>query len=70
MSFTMAIMYLFIMICMFCRNEFSKALNEGLWCFKITYVIFAFFGFMFIDNSFFDGYRDISKIISIVYIVF
>lgn len=55
---------------MFCRNEYSKAINEGMWCFKITLVIFAFFGFMFISNTFFDGYRDVSKIISIFYVIF
>lgn len=63
-------MYVFIAVFMICRNEFSKTLNEGLWCFKITYIIAAWFGTLFINNSFFEGYRDVAKVLSIVYLIF
>lgn len=69
MSFVLATLFFIIMVCMCCRNDFSKVLNEGLWCFKITYVLFLFLGLLFVDNTFFDGYRDVAKILSMVYMI-
>lgn len=70
MSWALALMFALIFVCMFCRNKFSKEINEGLWCFKASLVIIVFISFLFVSNSFFDGYADFAKVLSGLYLFY
>jgi hypothetical protein len=57
MSFSLLILYSVVLAAVFFRNECSKLVNEGIWCLKISGVIGMFIAFMFIPDTFFNGYR-------------
>ncbi|KAL4493646.1 hypothetical protein ABPG72_004139 [Tetrahymena utriculariae] len=72
MSFSLASFYLglFLLLFICCGIEAKKMINDGLWCFKITYIILVFILVFFIPNSFFEGYSQFAKYISILYMLF
>jgi serine incorporator 1/3 len=45
-------------------------MNEGLWCLKVSFIIFFWILCLFIKNSFFEGYLEATKYISIIYMIF
>jgi hypothetical protein len=70
MSFAQACFYVLLFLSMCCRNSFSKAVNEGLWCWKVTALVGYWFLLLFVQNSFFDGYLVFAKYVSILYLIF
>jgi serine incorporator 1/3 len=70
MSFALVLLFVFVFLFLICRNKISKVINEGVWCFKISFIILFWVLSLFIRNSFFEVYLEITKYISIVYMVF
>ncbi|EAR88825.1 TMS membrane protein/tumor differentially protein (macronuclear) [Tetrahymena thermophila SB210] len=68
-SFSLAILYAIILLAVWARNECSKLINEGLWLLKIFFIVGIFIGFMYVDYSFFDGYRDFARIFGAIFLV-
>lgn len=70
MSFSLAICHSIILLCLLCRNDFSRIMNEQCWASKVLVVIGAFVGSMFIKNEFFEVYSTIAKVFSIFFLLF
>lgn len=70
MSFTLAVMHSVILLCLFCRNEFSKVMNESCGAFKALLIIGVFIGSLFIPNQFFEGFTVVTKIVSVIFLLF
>lgn len=70
MSFSLSVIHGFILLCLLCRNDFSRAINEGCGAFKILLLIGTFFGALFIPNGFFESFSTIAKVTSIFFLLF
>ncbi|EGR28880.1 membrane protein tms1, putative [Ichthyophthirius multifiliis] len=70
MSFALAILYLAVLIAVYARNQCSKLFNEGLWCIKISAVLGMYISFMFVSDSFFNGYRVFAQVFGGFYLLF
>lgn len=68
-SFALSLMYFIILLFVWARNECSKMFNEGLWVLKFLFVCAIFIVFMYVDYSFFDGYRDFARIFGALFLV-
>lgn len=62
-------MYCIILLIVWTRNECSKLFNEGMWLLKIVFIGGIFIGFMYVDYSFFNGYRDFARIFGALFLV-
>lgn len=51
------------------RNTAASVFHDGCWGTKFLIVFSAFIGTMWIDNSFFQGYMDFSRIVSIAFLM-
>jgi len=68
-SFALALLYAVILMAVWARNECSKVFNEGLWVLKVLAVSGIFIGFMYVDYSFFNGYRDFARIFGALFLI-
>ena len=54
---------------MLCRNRIAMVVNEGLFCVKYILVSGLFIGFLWVNNSVFENYSNVSQYVSILFMV-
>lgn len=54
---------------MVCRNRCAMVLNEGLFFIKYLFVVAVFVAFLWVPNSVFIDYADVSKYLSILFMI-
>ena len=69
MSFVLACFHGIVLCVILARNTAASIFHDGCWGTKFLIVFGAFVGSMWIDNSFFQGYMQFSRIISIVFLL-
>ena len=78
MSFVLGVFHLFMLMFCLLRSEISKFANEGTeiwiiigaWFLKIFAIPALFVSMMYIPNSFFMGYVDFARVVSILFLIF
>ncbi|KRX10953.1 hypothetical protein PPERSA_12077 [Pseudocohnilembus persalinus] len=70
MSAALALTYLVLLVACLMRDDCARFLNESFWCLKIFLVLGLFFGFMFVNNSIFQVYAEISQYASVAFLLF
>ena len=58
-----------MMLVMLCRNRIAMVVNEGLFCVKYILVSGLFIGFLWVNNSVFENYSNVSQYVSILFMV-
>lgn len=69
LSFSLLMLYCSLVLCMLCRNRFSKVVNEGLYFIKYVLVVGMFIGFLYVKNDMFMQYGEVCKYIGLVFLV-
>lgn len=71
MSFSLMILYAFIILCLLLRSNFSKEINEGAWPVKVLIVWGVFFLLILAKkDSFYEGYLLFAQIAGCIYLVY
>ena len=70
MSFTLTCFHLLIMIFSLFGQGCSKAINTGCWMLKFFFILGVYFAFLFISNKVFNVYAEISRYISILFVLY
>lgn len=65
MSFVLACLHTVVLCVILARNTAASVFHDGCWLVKFLFVFGFFIGTMWIPNSFFEGYMDFSRVISI-----
>ena len=70
MSFTLAVFHFMMLIAILPRNEPVAIFHDGCWLFKTIFVLIVFIGTLWIDNYYFTIYSEISRIISVFFLIY
>jgi serine incorporator 1/3 len=70
MSFSLAILHFVVIFFSLCGKNVASVINRHCWTFKLLLVFGIYIAFLFVPNSFFSVYAEISKYISFLFIVF
>ena len=69
-GFSLMILFFFLFLCMMMKSKISKIINEDFWTLKILSIITLFIIFLFVNNSFFEGYVTFSKVFGALFMIF
>ena len=69
MSFVLAIFHLIVFIIIVFRNNFAAIFHDGCWLLKFVSVMVGFAITLWIPNSFFQGYMEFTRYVSIVFLL-
>jgi len=70
MSFTLASLHLLLMLFCLIGGKCAKSVNENGFTLKFIFVVGLFIGLHFVNNDFFYSYFQVSKYISILFLLF
>ncbi|CAG9328271.1 SERINC3_1 [Blepharisma stoltei] len=68
-SFALALFFLLMLFLSIPGGKFSAIINQGAWIFKTLIIIAIFIITFFIDNAFFDVWREICRYVSMFFLV-
>jgi hypothetical protein len=69
MSFILAIFHLVVFCVLLARNTAASIFHDGCWGTKVLIVFLGFCVSLYIPNSFFQGYMDFSRYVSILFLI-
>jgi hypothetical protein len=69
MSFVLACFHAVVFLAILARNTAAAIFHDGCWGFKYLIVFTAFIISLWIPNSFFSGYMEFSRIVSILFLL-
>jgi hypothetical protein len=69
LSFSLLLMYLVMVLFMFCRNKLARIVNEMLFFVKYVMVFGGFVGMLYIPNETFMRYARVSQYIGVVFLI-
>ena len=69
MSFVLACFHTFVLCIILARNTAASIFHDGCWGTKFLFVLGFFIGTMWINNSFFQGYMQFSRVVSILFLL-
>src|SRR4051794_33228595 len=70
MSFTLAIFHFIVFLVILSRSDTAAIFHDGCWLFKSLFVFGFFIVCMWIPNSFFQGYTDFARFVSIIFLIY
>ena len=70
MSFTLLVFHTLTLILSFTSNQCAKVFNMDCWSFKILFIIVFYFSMFFVSNGFFSIYAEISRYLSILFLLY
>jgi hypothetical protein len=70
MSFTLLVFHAMTLLFSYTTNECARIFNMDCWSFKILFIIVFYFSMFFISNSFFSVYAEITRYLSIVFLLY
>lgn len=70
MSLALALLHGIVILFSLCGKNVANVVNRHCWTFKLLLVFGLYFAFLFVDNSYFIIYAEISKYISLGFIIF
>lgn len=68
-SFVLLLLFLCMLVICLCRNRLSMVVNEGLFTVKFITLVVLFVGALFVGSSFFEGYSQVARILSLAYML-
>lgn len=68
MSFILACFHLVVFIVTLTRGTFASVFHDGCWMLKFIAVFVAFAAALYIPNSFFQGYMEFSRYVSVIFL--
>jgi hypothetical protein len=69
MSFVLACFHLVVFFVILARNTAAAVFHDGCWMTKFVLILVAFSGSLWIPNSFFLGYMDFTRYVSIIFLL-
>lgn len=69
MSFILAIFHTLVMCVILARNTAASIFHDGCWGTKFLIVFLGFCVSLYIPNSFFHGYMDFSRYVSMIFLI-
>jgi hypothetical protein len=69
MSFVLACLHVVIFCVILARNTAASIFHDGCWAAKFIIVFSGFIGTLWIENSFFKGYMDFARVVSILFLL-
>jgi hypothetical protein len=70
MSFTLLVFHVMTLLFSFTTNECAKVFNMDCWSFKILFITVFYFSMFFISNNFFTVYAEITRFLSIIFLIY
>jgi hypothetical protein len=70
MSLSLVILHLVVILFSLCSKNCAKVINKDCWTFKFLMVFGVYIGFFFISNSFFSIYAEISRYLSLIFMIY
>lgn len=69
MTFALVIFHLLMLILIFPRNECASVIHDGGWFFKVIIITALYIGFFWLPMSFLKAWAEISRYVSIIFLV-
>jgi len=70
MSFVLALFHTTVFLVCLSKSDSAAAFHDGCWALKFLVVLAGFVLTLFIPNSFFTGYSDFARVISVFFLVY
>jgi serine incorporator 1/3 len=69
MSLALVILHLIVMLFSLCGKTAANVMNRDCWSFKFLLLFAIYIGFMFVPNSYFSIYANISRYLSLLFLI-
>lgn len=70
MSFVLLLFHILVFLVILTRTQIAAVFHDGWWSFKFLLVLAAFIASFYIDNSFFEKYVVMVKIMSVLFLIY